>query len=217
MPWKSTPVAILKSPSANISKRATGCPGRGQRILLIRQTYRHRDREQAASIRIERLDAGRPPAPGPRHRCRPIRQGWLFFGNTTRLFSDWSHRIAAQPNSLPLWDQAFCQSVGGDPNILYYHGHFDLAADEAMVITLPAFPTARPGISGGQLLDGVPGLSLSPHLHESGPGRCQRRWQRLWCFQHATRAAATGCQPRDTPRAPCASAGWELKHRLIPP
>ena len=31
--------------------------------LLIRQTYRHRDREQAASIRIERLDTGLAPQP----------------------------------------------------------------------------------------------------------------------------------------------------------
>ena len=33
--------------------------------------------------------------------------------------------------------------MGGDPNILYYHGHFDLAADEAMVITLPRIPDCQ--------------------------------------------------------------------------
>ena len=112
--------------------------------LLIRQTYRHRDREQAASIRIERLDTDLAPQPlDLATAAAQFDKARLFFGNTTRLFSDWSHRIAAQPNSLPLWDQAFCQSVGGDPNILYYHGHFDLAADEAMVITLPRIPDCQ--------------------------------------------------------------------------
>ena len=51
--------------------------------------------------------------------------------------------IRDSPNTLPLWDQAFCQSVGGDPNILYYHGHFRLKADEALRIRLDRIPECQ--------------------------------------------------------------------------
>jgi hypothetical protein len=66
-----------------------------------------------------------------------------FYRNTTRMFADWSQKISQHPNTLPLWDQAFCQMVGGDPNILYYHGHFKLNNEEAMVITLPSIPACQ--------------------------------------------------------------------------
>jgi hypothetical protein len=66
-----------------------------------------------------------------------------FYRNTIGLFSQWSKDIRKNPNSLLLWDQAFCQAVGGDPNIIYYHGHFRLASDEVMVITLPSIPDCQ--------------------------------------------------------------------------
>ena len=112
--------------------------------LLIRQTFRHRDREEPAAIHIERLDTGATPQPlDLATAAAQFEKATAFFKNTTRMFSDWSHRIAERPNSLPLWDQDFCQSVGGDPNILYYHGHFKLSMDEAMVITLTHVPVCK--------------------------------------------------------------------------
>ena len=93
--------------------------------LLIRQTFRHRDQETPAEITIERLD--RHAAPEPLELMTAIahfEKATAFYRNTTRMFADWSQKISQHPNTLPLWDQAFCQMVGGDPNILYYHGHF---------------------------------------------------------------------------------------------
>lgn len=112
--------------------------------LLIRQTFRLREEEEPATLRIERLDTG--PVPEPldlETAAAQFDKATAFFQNTTRLFFDWSQRIAEQPNTLPLWDQAFCQSVGGDPNILYYHGHFNLQQGEAMVIHLPSIPDCK--------------------------------------------------------------------------
>jgi hypothetical protein len=112
--------------------------------LLIRQTFRHRDQETPAEITIERLD--RHAAPEPLELMTAIahfEKATAFYRNTTRMFADWSQKISQHPNTLPLWDQAFCQMVGGDPNILYYHGHFKLNNEEAMVITLPSIPACQ--------------------------------------------------------------------------
>ena len=112
--------------------------------LLIRQTFRHRDQETPAEITIERLD--RHAAPEPLELMTAIahfEKATAFYRNTTRMFADWSQKISQHPNTLPLWDQAFCQMVGGDPNILYYHGHFKLNNEEAMVITLPSVPACQ--------------------------------------------------------------------------
>jgi hypothetical protein len=112
--------------------------------LLIRQTFRHRDQETPAEITIERLD--RDAAPEPLELMTAIahfEKATAFYRNTTRMFADWSQKISQHPNTLPLWDQAFCQMVGGDPNILYYHGHFKLNNEEAMVITLPSVPACQ--------------------------------------------------------------------------
>lgn len=112
--------------------------------LLIRQTYRHRELEEPAEITIERLDTGATPAALDLMTATAhFAKATAFFKNTTQMFADWSRKISEHPNTLPLWDQAFCQRVGGDPNILYYHGHFKLRADEAMVITLPEIPKCQ--------------------------------------------------------------------------
>lgn len=47
------------------------------------------------------------------------------------------------PKRLPLWDQAFCQSVGGDPNITYYHGYFKLLPNEALLIEISHIPPCK--------------------------------------------------------------------------
>ncbi|MDG1066049.1 MAG: DUF1214 domain-containing protein [Luminiphilus sp.] len=112
--------------------------------LLIRQTFRHRDQETPAEITIERLD--RHATPEPLELMTAIahfEKATAFYRNTTRMFADWSQKISQHPNTLPLWDQAFCQMVGGDPNILYYHGHFKLPNGDAMVITLPSIPACQ--------------------------------------------------------------------------
>ena len=41
---------------------------------------------------------------------------------------------------LPPADQAYCQSVGGDPNIFYYHSHWELREDQALVIHIDKVP-----------------------------------------------------------------------------
>jgi hypothetical protein len=49
-----------------------------------------------------------------------------FVENTAKLFADWTQRYLSHPNQLPPADQALCQSVGGDPNVFFYHSYWKL-------------------------------------------------------------------------------------------
>lgn len=57
-----------------------------------------------------------------------------------QLFEDWSESFIPLRNTLPPADQAYCQSIGADPNIYYYHSCWNLADDEVLVITAPVIP-----------------------------------------------------------------------------
>ena len=99
--------------------------------LLIRQTFLDRALETPAEVQIHRVDRSATPDPLSAEKISAdFDKAMAFYRNTVGLFSQWSKEIRENPNSLPLWDQAFCQAVGGDPNIIYYHGHFRLASDD---------------------------------------------------------------------------------------
>jgi hypothetical protein len=117
---------------------------RDSESLLIRQTFLDRTLETAADIQIHRLDTTAVPLPLSKEKISAdFEKAMAFYRNTIGLFSKWSQEIRENPNTLLLWDQAFCQAVGGDPNIIYYHGHFRLSAHEVMVITLPQVPECQ--------------------------------------------------------------------------
>jgi hypothetical protein len=112
--------------------------------ILIRQTFMDRAREIPAEITIERLDSGATPAPLTAEQLDTgLRTAAAFVQNTARLFADWSQSFLGRPNELPPADQAYCQRIGGDRNIFYYHGYFELAEDEALVIEVERIPPCR--------------------------------------------------------------------------
>ena len=112
--------------------------------LLIRQTFLDRGTEVPAEFLIERLDNGAAPLPLTAEKLDTgLRTASTFVENTARMFADWSASWLDQPNQLPPADQQLCHSVGGDPNIFYYHGFFDLADDEALVVEVARIPDCR--------------------------------------------------------------------------
>jgi len=112
--------------------------------LLIRQTFMDRDAEMPAEFSVERLDAGATPDPlTPQKLDTGLRTAAIFVENTARMFADWSASYKPLPNELPPADQKLCHSVGGDPNIFYYHGYFELADDEALVVEVERIPECR--------------------------------------------------------------------------
>jgi hypothetical protein len=110
--------------------------------VLLRQTFLDRKTESAAELRIERLDsAGAKPASlTPAALINNLRSTAAFVNGTARLFADWAEGFQAHPNTLPPADQAYCQKLGGDPNIFYYHSYFRLAEDEVLIIELDEVP-----------------------------------------------------------------------------
>lgn len=113
--------------------------------VLVRQTFLDRSGEQPAQLSIRRRDTGATPEPLSAQRLdASLANVGQFVEGTARIFTDWAEYLQTHTtNALPPADQAFCQRIGGDPNIFYYHAHWRLATDEALVIHLPRIPDCR--------------------------------------------------------------------------
>lgn len=112
-------------------------------MLIIRQIFLDRKKEQAANLTIERISNHSNEAAhqltlsevesGLNNACATLK-------GTANLFTEWGRTWLPHSNELPFADQQYCQDLGGDPNIIYYHSHWALADDEALIIHLPKIP-----------------------------------------------------------------------------
>ncbi|CAA0093872.1 Uncharacterised protein [Zhongshania aliphaticivorans] len=111
--------------------------------VLVRETYLDRKTETFADLKITRLDASsnKPAALSGQKLKTDLAKTAAFVKGTATLFADWAEGFKAFPNTLPPADQAYCQKLGGDPNIYYYHGYFNLAEDEVLLIELDELPS----------------------------------------------------------------------------
>lgn len=107
-------------------------------LIIIRQTFNDKRTEVPADIRVERISAG-PAVPAV--LTPEVIQGQLtgaaaWVRGTVNTFADWSEWFKTEPNRIYLGkEQTVYQRAGGDPKIWYGHIYFDLAPDEALVIT----------------------------------------------------------------------------------
>lgn len=110
--------------------------------ILVRQTFLDRNTEEPARLQIARAEAGdaRPAPLSAEKLAAGLRGTTAFVENTARLFADWAQGFARVPNTLPPADQAFCQKIGGDAKIFYYHGYYELAEDEVLLVELERLP-----------------------------------------------------------------------------
>ena len=106
--------------------------------LVVRQTFLDRDAETPAELRIERINC-------PEHELRPspltplkLDEGLKKVGALTAgaplLFAKWARDFQKHSNELPQFDPEVSLAAGGDPSITYYHSHWAIAQDEALVI-----------------------------------------------------------------------------------
>jgi hypothetical protein len=103
--------------------------------LIVRQTFQDRAAEIIADLHIERLGSGGPPKPiAPEFIDRGLANAASYVAGTAALFADWAESFAKHPNELRLLDPAIARAAHGDPNICYFHGYWELAPDEALVI-----------------------------------------------------------------------------------
>jgi len=104
------------------------------RTLLIRQTFLDRDNEAVADLRIERVGGNQPAALTARRLDRALKSTAAFVGGYASMFASWAEAMRKRPNELPEFDPAVAAAAGGDPNIRYYNGYWELGDDEVLVV-----------------------------------------------------------------------------------
>ena len=106
--------------------------------LIVRQTFLDRQTEIPADLHIERIDCAeeeRSPTPlTPSQIEQGLRSVSTLVAGASLLFAKWARDFQKHSNTLPRFDQEVSNAAGGDPHIAYYHSHWALDADEALVI-----------------------------------------------------------------------------------
>ena len=105
-------------------------------MLIVRQTFNDRGREEPARLEIRRLD------PDPTHDElsseqleRQLRAALSFVSGTAKTFLDWAERFKREHrNRFQLGDQSFFQAAGGDPNICYIYAFWELGDKEVLQV-----------------------------------------------------------------------------------
>jgi hypothetical protein len=102
---------------------------------MVRQTYLDRSKERAANVEIENLDGRKTPDPvTPSQVDEGLKTASMFVAGASLLFARWAKGMQQHTNRLPQFDPAVSNAAGGDESIIYYHSHWKLAPDEALVI-----------------------------------------------------------------------------------
>ena len=106
--------------------------------LVVRQTFLDRTVETPAELRIERINCPEHeqlPAPlTPVKLDEGLKKAGALVAGAPLLFSKWARDFQKHSNMLPMFDPEVSRAAGGDPNITYYHSHWAIAEDEALLI-----------------------------------------------------------------------------------
>jgi len=106
--------------------------------LIVRQTFLDRESETPADLHIERIttadESDEPSRITPARVDAGLKSTSTLVAGASLLFAKWARDFQQHSNQLPMFDQNVSNAAGGDPNIVYYHSHWALAPDEALVI-----------------------------------------------------------------------------------
>lgn len=104
-------------------------------MIIIRETHSRRENRINAEVAIETISTVPPPtAQKVEEIVDALHQAVMFVSNTSTVFADWMKLFKQTPNDWAIVDQANWQAIGGDSNIFYLWGYWELATDEALVI-----------------------------------------------------------------------------------
>ena len=108
-------------------------------LLIFRQTFNDKSKEMAAEVNVERISEG-PALPAvltPQVIEGQLAAAAAWVRGTANTFANWSEMFMTEPNRIYMGqEQSFYYRAGGDPKIWYGHLYFDLAPDEALVLTV---------------------------------------------------------------------------------
>lgn len=104
-------------------------------LLIVRQTFADRTREQPAELALENVseEACRNPLTSEQVN-EGLKMASLFVGGSSLLFSRWARGFRKHTNQLPQFDPEISNKAGGDETIIYYHSYWKLNTSEALVI-----------------------------------------------------------------------------------
>jgi hypothetical protein len=104
-------------------------------LLIVRQTFGDRSKETLATLKIERVDGPHVARPlTPERLVDGLESAGTLVAGASLLFAKWARDFQAHSNQLPRFDPEVSNQAGGDPNIAYYHSHWRLGPDEALLV-----------------------------------------------------------------------------------
>lgn len=104
-------------------------------MLIVRQTFQDREKEQPAELVIERIGGDGVPSPVTAESVdHALNMAGTLVAGASMLFAKWARDFQKHVNELPQFDPEVSTAAGGDPNIVYYHSYWRLGPDEALVI-----------------------------------------------------------------------------------
>tara|TARA_R110000823_G_scaffold305166_3_gene427085 strand:+ start:11499 stop:12596 length:1098 start_codon:yes stop_codon:yes gene_type:complete len=117
----------------------------GSNSITVRQTFQDRINEKRAELKIERIGASddRPEPLSAEKLERGLQGAVKFMQGSAQMFENWAESFLPTLNELPPADQAYCQAIGGDPNIFYFHSAWKLEEDEVFIIEAPDIPECQ--------------------------------------------------------------------------
>ena len=105
--------------------------------LMVRQTFLDREREVPAELEIACIGGEEENRPTPltaKQVDDGLKSAGTLVAGASLLFAKWAKGFQKHSNQLPRFDPEVSLAAGGDPNIAYYHSHWALAEDEALLI-----------------------------------------------------------------------------------
>ena len=104
-------------------------------LVIVRQTYYDRWSETPAELEIASLKDKKHPDPlTSRKMGEGLKSAAMLVGGASLLFARWAKDFRKHTNQLPQFDAEKSNAAGGDASIIYYHSHWKLAPDEALLI-----------------------------------------------------------------------------------
>jgi hypothetical protein len=104
-------------------------------IVMVRQTFMHRFKEVPVEIQIENINGKKAPDPiTPQAIDEGLKMASMFIAGAPLLFARWANGFRKHTNQLPQFDPEVSNAAGGDADIIYYHSHWKLENDEALII-----------------------------------------------------------------------------------
>jgi len=104
-------------------------------LLVVRQTFLDKVTEVPATINIRCLDGKEKPSELSEQEVdQGLKKAVNFVKGTTSLFKSWTSLYRKLPNQFSSLEQDMYLKAGGDPNIHYLYGHWELNEDQGLLI-----------------------------------------------------------------------------------